>query len=106
MVHTRGDKPASYEKRELPSAHPMIRNRLLGVINLPATIHASYDSHVLRNVRPVNAGPPRPPHPNVEARNDASYDCLGLSPKNASNSTHELRCTRAMVSSFPLPLMC
>ena len=39
----RGDKPASYNTRKLRSTRPIIRNRLLGVLNLPAMIHAIYD---------------------------------------------------------------
>ena len=47
MMHARGDKPATCDTRKLPSARPTIRNRLLGVINLPAVIHASCDTREL-----------------------------------------------------------
>ena len=36
----RGDKPASYNARELGYTRPMIRNKLLRVLKLPVMIHA------------------------------------------------------------------
>ena len=42
----RGDKPASYDTRDLRPTRNMIRNRLVGAINLPATIRAVYDQNL------------------------------------------------------------
>ena len=40
---SRGDKRANYVTRKLCATRDMIWNRFLGVIILPAIIHASYD---------------------------------------------------------------
>ena len=47
LIHAMGDKPASCDTRKLPSTRPTIRSRLLGVTNLPATIHASCETRGL-----------------------------------------------------------
>ena len=39
-----GDKPASYDTREPRPTRPVSRNRPIGVINLPASMRAGYDS--------------------------------------------------------------
>ena len=43
------DKPAGCDTRELRYTRDLIRNPLLGVINLPALICVSYDPRELRS---------------------------------------------------------
>ena len=47
LMHPMGDEPASCDTREALSTRTTIRNRVLGAINLPAMIHASYDAREL-----------------------------------------------------------
>ena len=49
---TPGNKPASYDTHELRYTRDLARNPLLGAINLPAVIRASYDPRDLRSEPP------------------------------------------------------